>query len=70
MGNHDPYSDNTLDCEAGPDFMASFIAKRHHIHVLIGNCRMYLPLAMYLFETVCAKIAVGSWLRAIPSVVS
>ena len=46
MSNHDPYSDNTLDREAGPDLMASFTAKRHHIQVLIGNCRMRLPLAM------------------------
>ena len=46
MGNHDPYSDNTLYCEAGPGFMASFTAERHRIQVLIGNCRMRLPLAM------------------------
>ncbi len=45
VGNHDPYSDNTLDCEARPDLMASFTAERHRIQAPIGNCRIRLPLA-------------------------
>jgi hypothetical protein len=45
IDNHDLYFDNALDREAGPDLMANFTAKRHRIQLLIGNCRIRLPLA-------------------------